>query len=97
MKGKDRVYALYRLSGQEVRKMCDLIETYYLSCEEITELENALGNVDERTRNFINKYVDIYDDSIERCLENPNKTAANFLRYYLKNKRLPFIKKEFEI
>jgi len=77
--------------------MTDLIETYYLSYEEITELENALENVDEKTRNFINKYIDIYDDSIKRCLKNPNKTAANFLRYYLKNKRLPLIKREFEI
>ena len=77
--------------------MADYIETYYLSREEITELNNALENVDEKTRNFINKYVDIYDDSIEKCLENPNKTAVNFLRYYLKNKRLPLIKKEFPI
>ena len=77
--------------------MSDLIETYYLSGEEITELENALENVDETTKNFINKYIDIYNDTIEKCLENPNKIAVNFLRYYLKNKRLPFIKKEFEI
>lgn len=77
--------------------MNDLMETYFLSREEISQLENALENADERIKKFINKYIEIYDNSIAKCLENPNTYAVNFLRYYLKYGQVPLFKKEIEI
>lgn len=75
--------------------MSDSIETYFLSREELTLLENALKNEneDEKKKELLIKYIDNYNDSIERCLENPNKQSVNFLRYYLRNKRFPLINK----
>jgi len=77
--------------------MNDLMETYFLSREEISQLENALEIADEKTKKFINRYIEIYDDSILKCLENPNTNAVNFLRYYLKYGKVPLFKKEIEI
>ena len=80
--------------------MIDSIETNYLSREEITQLENALVNADERTKRSLNKCIKIYNKSLDKCLEDPNKQSVNFLRYYLKCGQVPFInfeKREIKI